>query len=259
MLLGRKIRLRFATYIALEPSMTVLDSLDACPLVQVVLEDASKTNSSEDAVIDEREFYIQRVGFSVAHLLSWFKQLHLVSEYLSHFDYSKKVEASRASHAVYNVENYLIRLNSVYDRSLHLVNAVFHLCVNEEHVNHSSIVTNYKVQHRQPVVQCLKKLRKYLEAYAQERHTLVHRHSLLDVKLRRLELFYLHNGEHFGDEGQITDFKSFRAVYLRDFVTAKKQEFARINAGLAALLLELFEVLHAEYKIQKECFRHRGL
>jgi hypothetical protein len=240
--------------------MTVLDSLDFCAFVQAVLEDASKTNTKEGAVIDEHEFYIQRVGFSTAHLLSWFKQLHLASEYLSHFDYSKKVEASRASHAVYNVENYLIRLNSVYDRSLHIVNAVFHLCVNEEHVSHTAIVTNYRVQHREIVVRRLKKLRKYLAAYAQERHTLVHRHSLLDVKLRRLELFYLHNLEHLGwSKEEIKDFKIFRAGYLRDFVAEKKQELARINIGLADVLLELFESLHAEYNSQRESFRLRGL
>ena len=68
-------------------------------------------------------------------------------EFLSNYGYSKKIESTRADYLIYNLENYLIRLNSVYDRVLQIVNAVFHLCINEENVNHSVIISNYKVQH----------------------------------------------------------------------------------------------------------------
>lgn len=101
---------------------------------------------------------------------------------LVNFNYSKKGEISRADHLIYNIENYLIRLNSVYDRVLQLVNVVFHLCIREESISHSVVVSNYRVDHNSDVVKRVKAIRKYLDEYAQDRHTLVHRHSLLDEK-----------------------------------------------------------------------------
>jgi hypothetical protein len=97
--------------------------------------------------LSEYQYYIHKVGFYLVNTISWCKQLDLAVELLSNFDYSKK-EVSRADHLIYNIENYLIRIKSVHDRVLQLVNAVFHLCLNEAKVSHGLIVSNYKVQHR---------------------------------------------------------------------------------------------------------------
>ncbi len=78
-----------------------------------------------EAVLDEFQYYVHKVGFYLVHTLTWCKQLDLAIEFLSNYDYSKKIEASRADHLIYNIENYLIRLNSVYDRILQIVNAAF--------------------------------------------------------------------------------------------------------------------------------------
>jgi hypothetical protein len=144
----------------------------------------------EGAKVDEHQFYLQGVGFHLAHALSWMKQLESAVELLTNYEYSKRMSTSRADHLIYSIENYLIRLNSTYDRMLQLTNAVFHLCIHEEHVSHSIITTNAKVEHRPQVVAKLKAVKKHLDKYAQDRHTIVHKHSLLDEKLRRIELFY---------------------------------------------------------------------
>jgi hypothetical protein len=240
--------------------MPNLDDLNDNILVQAVLEDVPKTNMDDGAVVDEHEFYVQKVGFYLVHTLTWCKQLHSASELLTNFDYSKRIGASRADHLIYGIENYLIRLNSVYDRVLQLVNTVFHLCINEEHVSHSIIISNYKVQHRPEIVRRIKAIKKYLDRYSQERHTLVHRHSLLDEKLRRIELFYMHDYTNIGwTEDRVRDFKLFRANYLREYVIQKKEEFATTNAALADLICDLFSALHQEYTLQREAFRLCGL
>lgn len=77
--------------------------------------------------MDEYEFYIRSVAFSLSHTLRWCEQLDLAIELLSNFDYSKKY-ASKADHFIYNVENYYIKINSVYDRILQLTNSIFHIC-----------------------------------------------------------------------------------------------------------------------------------
>jgi len=205
-----------------------------------------------DAALDEYQYYIHKVGFYLVHTLTWCKQLDLAIEFLSNFDYSKKIEASRADHLIYNLENYLMRLNSVYDRVLQIVNAVFHLCINEEYVGHSVIVTNYKVQHRPNINSSIKKIKKYLKDYAQARHTLIHKHSWQDLKLRKIELFYLNSLDDPDQSDELkTELKNYRTNFLREYLIEKRTEFAEINSGLSTLLDELFSLLLDEYNRQK--------
>lgn len=207
----------------------------------------------EEIELDEYQYYIHKVGFYMTHTIVWCKQLNLSIEFLSNFDYSKKISASRADHLIYNIENYLIRLNSAYDRVLQLVNAVFHLCISEENVGHSVIVSNYKVQHRPQIQSAIKRVQKYLKDYSQVRHTLIHKHSYMDVKLRKIELFYLNNLNNFRkDDSLKKELKQYRANYLRDYIAEKKDEFSTINSGLFERLNNLFNLLLEEYERQKK-------
>lgn len=250
---------------ALEPAMDHFATLTKSKFAQLVFQDARESMSEDpgelapsNATIDEYQFYRQGVGFHLAHALTWLEQLNCAIELLTNYDYSKKISASRADHLIYNIENYLIRVNSTYDRMLQLVNSVFHLCVHEEHVSHSVIITNTKVTHRPSVVTKLKAVRKALEAYAQDRNTIIHKHSLLDEKLRRIELFYQDEILDSMPKDRRDGLKAFRANYLREFVVAKKQEFTEMNAKLAIVIQALFDALTVEYEHQKKRFKARG-
>lgn len=205
----------------------------------------------EDVELTEFQYYIQKVGFYLVNTISWCKQLDLAIELLSNFDYSRK-ETTRAEHLIYNVENYLIRIKSVHDRVLQLVNAVFHLCINEANVNHGVIVSNYKVQHRPEILKAIKAVSKYLSEHEQIRHTLIHRHSLLDKDLKKIELFYMNNFEHIDDEAQVKAYKYVRTEHLKRFLNDKKSEFRKINSELYKLVNTLFIELKPEYDRQKK-------
>jgi hypothetical protein len=209
------------------------------------------TELPSDIELTEYQYYIQKVGFYLVHTNSWCKQLDLAIEFLSNFDYSQK-KATRAEHLIYNVENYLIRLKSVHDRVLQLVNAVFHLCINEANVNHGIIVSNYKIQHRPEILRAIKKLSKFLDKHEQIRHTLIHRHSLMDRNLKKLELFYLNNFEYIDDENIVQTYKYVRTEHLKRFLSNKKQEFGDINNELSELVSQLFTLLNDEYERQKK-------
>lgn len=212
--------------------------------------DRLATELPEDIELSEYQYYVQKVGFYLVNTISWCKQLDLAIDLLSNFDYSKK-EASRADHLIYNIENYLIRIKSVHDRVLQLVNAVFHLCINEANVNHGVIVSNYKVQHRPEILKVIKAISKYLSEHEQIRHTLIHRHSLIDKDLKKIELFYFNNFEHLDDEDQVKAYKCVRTDHLKRFLSAKKVEFKKINEDLYGLINTLFLELNSEYVRQK--------
>jgi hypothetical protein len=213
--------------------------------------DRLATELPEDIKLSEYQYYIHKVGFYLINTISWCKQLDLAIELISNFNYSK-TEVSRADHLIYNIENYLIRIKSVHDRVLQLVNAVFHLCINEENVHHGVIVSNYKVQHRPRILKAVKAIHKYLSAHEQIRHTLIHRHSLIDKDLKKIELFYLNNFEHIDDADHIKAYKYVRTEHLKRFLSDKKSEFKETNSALYTLINALFFELKPEYERQKK-------
>lgn len=213
--------------------------------------DRLATELPDDVELSEYQYYIQKVGFYLVNTISWCKQLDVAIDLLSNFDYSKKTP-SRADHLIYNIENYLIRIKSVHDRVLQLANTVFHLCINEANVNHGIIISNYKVQHRPDIHRAIKSISKYLSGHEQIRHTLIHRHSLIDSDLKKIELFYLNNFEHIEDQEQVRTYKYIRSDRLKRYLSDKKQEFRGINDHLFTLIDELFILLKPEYERQKK-------
>lgn len=199
----------------------------------------------------ELQFYVDRVGFTLGHTIFWCNQLDLSVKLLSNFTYSKKFSYSRADHLVLNVENYLIRLQSVYDRVLQLLNVTFHLCIDDGHVNHRVIVSNHKVKHRPQVLMAIKQIRKSLDEYAQVRHTLIHKHSYLEKRLSNIELFYMDIPSISEDLEYYEHLKRYREHYLRDYLKDKKKEFSEINSKIAKLMFDLFSLLSEEYERQK--------
>lgn len=131
----------------------------------------------EDTAFDELQFYITGVGFSVTHTLAWVEQLHQAVHFMTDFHYGKKATdagVNKSHHLVYNVENYLIRMVSVYDRCLQLTNAIFHICMSADLVNHGAIVSNLHVA-RTGVPKLLKAVKTAIKDEEQERHKIIHR------------------------------------------------------------------------------------
>lgn len=164
---------------------------------------------------------------------------------------------NRAKHLLYNVENYLIRLQSVYDRALQLTNSVFHLGIEESNVGHSVVISNIKVS-RTDVVGQLKAVKKEVERRAQERHAIVHRESHRDEDLRRLQLFYMFQKDTWNvkpDGDTFDDLCHTRSQLLKTVVAEKKREFTELNQAVFKKIEALFFCLHSQY--DKECARLR--
>jgi Cthe_2314-like HEPN len=214
------------------------------------------TDDFEDSTaLDERQFYMTRVGFSLAHTLRWAEQLQHAVHFMTDFGYGKKaseVGIKRSHHLLYNVENYLIRLQSVYDRCLQLTNSVFHLCMSSELVNHGVIVSNLHVE-RTNIPKLLKAVKKSIKSEEQERHTLIHKHSHMDPELRRIEMFYMHSKETWGDDIEMPfeNLVYVRGQLVKKYTNRRKAEFDAMNAELGNALAGLFDGLMVEYARQK--------
>lgn len=230
---------------AFQDSLDVQDALGLKPTDDLL----------DDITLDERQFYVTRVGFAAAHTLGWLEQLHHAVHFMADFKYGKKADEAgvkKSHHLLYNVENYLIRIVSVYDRCLQLANSVFHLCMSDELVNHGAIVSNLHVA-RTDVPKRLRAVRKAIKDEEQERHRLIHRHSHMDPELRRIELFYMHSGSTWGS-GRKMPFKNLvhvRGQLVKKYTSRRKLEFEATNAELVNAIGPLFDGLLAEYRRQK--------
>lgn len=232
-----------------------IDELNFHPFVTVVFGDAMKVQRvagiepfsipSETLLLNETQFYITRVAYSLSHLLTWIEQLHHAVIFLASFNYERRTKeagVNRFHHLIYNVENYLVRLQSVYDRLLQLTNNVFHICTSAELVSHNLIVSNLHVT-RTTVPKMLKAVRKTIEPKATTRNEIVHRHSYSDPLFRRLELFYMQTEASWSNTAKKSDFKNLaqvRAQMMKEATTKKRTEFELINSELVKTMVPLF-------------------
>ena len=206
---------------------------------------------------DEREFYILRVGSRLASLLHLCLQLDQALFYMSNCRITqsmKNARIDRPSHLTYNIENYLIRTQMLYDRVLQLVNAVAHLCNSDENCTHEIIIENLKVkQTRLPVL--LKSLKKHLRKYIYPRNQIIHVRSYNDDNLRRLALMSvaLLSDSRLKDSNpnlaiDVPEFVNYRA---RNIVRDKKREYTHFNTKLFKEVVTILDELQIRYEEEK--------
>ncbi len=224
-------------------------SADAIELFKKRKIDLKNIDFVPDPPFDEREYYIHSLGFSTVHFLALCQQLNLSIELLTNFNYKKGNSINRAAHLIYNIENYFIRFLSVNDRLLQLINASFHLLINESDVSPNVILRNYKVS-RTKIPRIFKPIKKYVVKHQENRNVIVHRHSYLDPELRKIEIIYSTNYEEMKIKDRKT-YKTFRAQYLSKYLKKKKMEFSKNNNELFKLLLPLFDELFKIFKKEK--------
>ena len=203
----------------------------------------------KDSDFDEFEYYVHESGFSLMYFIKWYEQLELAFSLLANFQYKDNI--SRADHFIYNVENYTIRVMSIYDKLLQSTSSIYHLCNSDEIVTNETILNNIRVS-RTPIKKQLKKIRKFLmDNFGQKRNILIHQYSFRDKELRSIELMYLHNFENYEGKDK-KRLKALRGQFLSTAIKNKRNLFKETNNNLCDLILPVFDSLLIEYEKQKK-------
>lgn len=202
------------------------------------------------------EFYILDIGNRWAHLLSWIEQLHHIPFYLNSFSPSKKMKAAeitRYKQILYNVENYIIRLASLYDRILLFVDSLFFIGNPQNRILHENIVNNIHVK-MSSIKSNLKEINKIISKYKDERNVIIHRHSHLDKKLRHIEMFELLLGDYIkeGDQNNHQDIISETKSLSRIYINEKIEELNSLNKNIVNKIEELFNACILIYNEKKK-------
>ncbi|PHR94479.1 MAG: hypothetical protein COA69_02470 [Robiginitomaculum sp.] len=213
---------------------------------------------SKDDTYTQVEYYATTSAQSINAYDHWFQQLQLSINRIQKFE--KATSPAQGIDFLYELENYYIRLNSIYDRLLQMVNAIFDIGLSPEHVRHSIIISNVKVTTYPQITKAIKDIRKLLTPYAQFRNTLIHKHSLKDQPLADIKNFsdlQLWNMVYEEDE-ELKAFTENNLASLRKIAHEKFIEFSDLHTKLHSKtykLFSLFEHVYAEHINQKSTLK----
>jgi hypothetical protein len=252
--------------------MTDLKDLDFHPFAQNVVEKGAAINKllGDRALVnvvpdytrepDEHEFFLIGVAISMAEVLNCCHQLNQIPILLANHHQTPtmdKAGINRHSLIVYHLENYLIRTQSLLDRVLKLVDAVFHLLNDARNCRYEVVARNVKVQ-VSDVLEPIKKLRKLLDRYSGVRNEIVHHHSIKEDALRRLDMFFLiERWEQIAPKEKPSDIGELVKDTIFEILWFKKRELLAFNKEIAASITVIFDKLAPYYKREERTLRLR--
>jgi hypothetical protein len=209
---------------------------------------------------DEHEYFLMSVGTSMAELLSLCRQLDQIPTLLANHRQTPamdKADITRHSAIVYHLENYIIRTQGVLDRTLKLIDAVFHLTNHPKHCRYEVVSRNVKVS-VSDVREPLKKLKNLLEKYGSIRNEIIHHHEMKEDALRRLEMYFiwerLRKTVPKNDLRDMRDFVQDELCEIRQF---KRKELVGFNDEMAASLSLIFDNLESYFSREERTLQLR--
>jgi len=209
---------------------------------------------------DEHEFFLIGVAIAMAELLNCCHQLSQIPVLLANHRQTAtmdKAGINRHSMMVYHIENYLIRTQSVLDRTVKLVDAAFHLLNAPRNCRYDVVIQNVKVQ-VSDIPEHIKKLRKLLVRYAGVRNEIIHHHSIKEDALRRLDLlFILERWEKISPNDKPSNIRDLIEDHIFEILWFKKKELIEFNNEIAASLCLIFDKLAPYYRREERALRLR--
>lgn len=148
-----------------------------------------KPANDPQATIEES--YAIETLVSVSQIISCIDQLYLSVSMLT--GYNKKnipKNINRYDYIVFGIENYYLRLTSVYDRCLRLANTVFQLGLPERECRESTITKNLHIK-KTSVAQSLEDLDRFTISFRFHRNTVAHNSTYSEKELNLLGSYYL--------------------------------------------------------------------
>jgi hypothetical protein len=210
---------------------------------------------------DEHEFYLIGVGHQMAEVLSCCQQLAHIPIFLTNYSETRKMVragVTRHSAIVYHIENYVIRTQSLLDRMLKLVDAVFHLTNDPRNCRFDVILQNVKVQ-VSDLPDSIKAFRKLLGRYSRVRNEVAHEHSLKDEALRRLDLLYLvERWESISPKERDSNVRDLISENILEILMTRRREFLAFNKEIGSSIAGIFDKLAPYYSREEKSLRLRS-
>lgn len=152
------------------------------------------------------------------------------------------------------IENSIIRVQSIYDRVLILVNRVLDLGISNEAINHNALVTNEHVK-RFDLVSKLKGINKECNEYRLVRNTVIHHDRYTEEQLGLLQL--LINADYLSKEANGSEFMPADELQslIATFLDVTKADLESYLSKITSKVDSLFDSIIPIYNYQKNKLR----
>lgn len=144
----------------------------------------------EGPIATKRESYGIETLLSSSSIVNCIDQLYFSIKMLSGYRSNiTKKDMNRYDYIVFGVENYYLRLTSVFDRCLILANVIYQLGLPDRQCRNDTIIKNSHIM-RTSVATRLKELDKFTQPFRFHRNTIAHTTSYTDKELNQLGSYY---------------------------------------------------------------------
>lgn len=194
---------------------------------------------SEGENIKKTNFEIYNIDVLLyAHnILECLDQVNYSINMLSGFKTKNKFNMNRHDYIVFMLENFYLRVTSIFDRILRLTNIALEIGLPEKECKESTIIKNENIKGTK-LYKALKNINDFLESFRKKRNKIAHSESFSEEKLNYIKSYYLAlETEDFKD---IEKFKKFFKFDTDEYVINKKKEFKNIVNDLEKLLIVFF-------------------
>lgn len=232
--------------------------------IKKVIEEPETILSEEikyNRLLDEHEYYVICVGDALAQLTSTFRQLEHIIFYLSTFTPTKRMKEhsiNRHDHLLYQIENFFIRSQSIYNRMLKLVDNVFHIGNNPHNISHNVIISNFHVK-QSDIENSIKNFKKLTKSYKENRDTIIHRKSYRDEDLIKLGAYYGYLDLMLVQEDEDPAYKNMLNFLtketLKKLIRDKTKEFEEFNEKAFNSIKEIFDQLENKFNNKEKELR----
>jgi hypothetical protein len=205
-------------------------------------------SADEELIATKREHYAIETLSSISNVIICLDQLHFSVDMLSGFSNNKTHKSmNRYDYILYNIENFYLRLTSIYDRCLRLTNVVYQLGLPERQCNNNTVVKNDHLKNTK-IASDLKSLDIFSEPFRFHRNVIAHNATYSEEDLDRLgPLFYV--VETDGDFKQYSHFLKRKAD---NYISIKKDEFNIIINNVEDLVDPFFESIKEQFLFKVE-------
>lgn len=160
---------------------------------------------------------------------------------------SSHMNINRYEYIVCQIENYYLRVTSIYDRCLLLTNTVFQLGLKKQQCKTSTITENNNIR-KTRVASCLKKLDEFTKKFREHRNNISHSHTFNDQE--GLGIFEIYSFIKEQGDKDLIKFDHIFKYKVDNYIKEKKIEFTTELEKGYKITLDLFNELEMPYTVR---------
>ncbi len=191
------------------------------------------------------EKYNIDVLLSASNITECLDQINYSIEMLSGYKIKKRSSMNRHDYIVFILENFYLRITSIFDRVLRFTNVVFEIGLPEKECKESTIIQNDKIKGT-TLSTSMKNIDKFVQKYRCIRNKIAHSNSYYEKELDDIQGFYI--VLDFDNDKELEKYKFFYKRITDEFVQNKKIEFKKVSDEIELLIRVFFKEITPHIK-----------